>query len=308
MSNIIQIKKNTEYIKRKAHELGFFFCGISKARFLEEEANNLENWLNQGKHGSMSYMENYFDKRLDPTKLVEGAKSVVSLAFNYYPKHDLAKDNTYKIAKYAYGRDYHKVVKKKLKSLFIAIQNDIGEVNGRVFVDSGPVMERQWARESGIGWIGKNSLLLNKNSGSFFFLAELIIDLELEPDGPVKDYCGTCTACMDACPTDAIPQPYVVDSSKCISHLTIELKENIPEEFKGKMDNWIFGCDICQDVCPWNRFSKPHQELAFEPNDQLKSFSKSDWQEMTEDIFDQMFKGSAIKRTKFKGLKRNINF
>lgn len=302
------IENNTFLIKQKAHELGFFFCGISKARFLEEEANNLENWLNQDMHGSMQYMENHFDKRLDPTLLVEGAKSVISLACNYFPKEDLANENTYKIAKYAYGKDYHKVVKKKLKSLMQTIQAEIGEVHGRAFVDSAPVMERQWAKESGLGWIGKNSLLLNKSAGSFFFLAELIIDLELLPDGPVKDYCGTCTACMDACPTDAIPQAYVVDGSKCISHLTIELKDKIPSEFTGKMDNWMFGCDICQDVCPWNRFSKPHQEPDFEPKEQLRTMSKNDWEDISEYLFDELFQGSAVKRTKYEGLKRNIDF
>lgn len=308
MASNNHIEKNTLYIKKKAQELGFFFCGISKARFLEEEAENLESWLNKGMHGSMSYMENHFDKRLDPRLLVEGAKSVISLAYNYFPETYLAEENNYKIAKYAYGRDYHKVIKNKLKDFMNSINENIGEVSGRAFVDSAPVMERQWAREAGIGWIGKNSLLLNKKAGSFFFLAELIIDLELEPDGPVKDYCGTCTACMDACPTDAIPQAYVVDGSKCISHLTIELKDKIPQEFKGKMDNWIFGCDICQDVCPWNKFSKPHNDAQFEPNDQLKLMSKSDWQEITAYVFDELFKGSAVKRTNYEGLKRNIEF
>ena len=308
MASSKSLEQNTKFIKMKAQQLGFFFCGISDARFLEEEAGNLEKWLQQGKHGSMRYMENHFDKRLDPTLLVEGAKSVISLAYNYYPKEDLAKPNTYKIAKYAYGRDYHKVVKKKLKSFLEAIRQEIGEVNGRAFVDSAPVMERQWAREAGLGWLGKNSLLLNKTSGSFFFLAELILDLQLQPDGPVKDYCGTCTACMDACPTNAIPQAYVVDGSKCISHLTIELKDKIPVEFKGQMDNWIFGCDICQDVCPWNRFSKPHQEPEFEPHESLKDMTHQDWKEITEQVFGQLFVGSAVKRTKYEGLKRNIRF
>ncbi len=256
----------------------------------------------------MSYLENHFDKRLDPTLLVPGAKSVVSLIYNYFPKKDIAQESSFKIAKYAYGEDYHLVVKEKLKIFFERIQHEIGEVNGRVFVDSAPVMEREWAKRSGIGWIGKNSLLLNRNMGSFFFLAEIILDLELEYDGPVKDYCGTCTACMDACPTDAIPQPYVVDGSKCISYFTIELKEEIPSSVKGKFENWIFGCDICQDVCPWNRFAKPHHESKFEPHPQLAEMTNSDWLEITNDVFEKLFKKSAVKRTKLGGLKRNIKF
>jgi epoxyqueuosine reductase len=252
-------------------------------------------------------MENHFDKRLDPTLLVPGAKSVISVLYNYYPEKDLANDNL-KIAKYAYGEDYHFVIKDKLSEFLQCIQNEIGEVQGRAFVDSGPVMERTWAKKSGIGWIGKNSLLLNKSMGSFFFLAELIVDLELEYDGPAKDYCGTCTACMDACPTDAIPQPYVVDGSKCISYFTIELKEEIPSSVKGKFENWIFGCDICQDVCPWNSFSKPHQENRFNPNPDLKNMTQSDWKEITDEVFQKLFKKSAVKRTKLEGLKRNIRF
>ncbi len=260
---------------------GFDFCGISKAEFLEEEAPRLESWLKKGAHGKMSYMENHFDKRLDPTKLVPGAKSVVSLLYNYYPETDLAKTypNQSKIAKYAYGKDYHFVIKDKLKTLLLDLQKEIGEIQGRVFVDSAPVMERQWAEKSGLGWTGKNTLLITKNQGSFFFLAELIIDLELEADGPIKDYCGTCTRCVDACPTDAIT-PYEVDASKCISYLTIELKEGIPEEFKGKMENWAFGCDICQDVCPWNRFSKPHQEEVFLPPKELLELLNNNWQDL----------------------------
>ncbi|QSE98489.1 tRNA epoxyqueuosine(34) reductase QueG [Fulvivirga lutea] len=300
--------KHTRIIKQKAHEMGFSFCGISKARYLEEEANKLENWLKRGYQGKMSYLENHFDKRLDPTKLVPGAKSVISLVYNYYPKEDLANENTYKIAKYAYGKDYHFVIKDKLKGFLEDLRENIGEISGRVFVDSAPVMERQWATQSGVGWIGKNSLLLNRSMGSFFFLAELILDLELTYDGPAQDYCGTCTACMDACPTDAIPEPYVVDGSKCISYLTIELKDNIPSEFKGQMQDWIFGCDICQDVCPWNRFSKPHSEPQFEPHHDLKEMTKSDWEEMTEEVFRKVFKKSAVKRTKFNGLQRNIKF
>lgn len=302
------IQNNTNLIKQEAGNLGFMFCGISKAEFLSEEAPKLEQWLSKGMHGSMQYMENHFDKRLDPTLLVPGAKSVVSLVYNYYPKKDLANSDSYKIAKYAYGQDYHYVVKDKLKSLLDVIHDKIGEVDGRAFVDSAPVMERQWAQRSGVGWIGKNSLLLNKQSGSFFFLAELILDLELTPDGPVKDFCGTCTACMDACPTDAIPDPYVVDASKCISYFTIELKDQIPTEVKGKFENWMFGCDICQDVCPWNRFSKPHQEPAFEPHEQLEGMTKTDWEEITEEVFREIFRKSAVKRTKYEGLKRNIKF
>jgi epoxyqueuosine reductase len=302
------IQNNTNLIKQEAGNLGFMFCGISKAEFLSEEAPKLEQWLSKGMHGAMQYMENHFDKRLDPTLLVPGAKSVVSLVYNYYPKKDLASSDSYKIAKYAYGQDYHYVVKDKLKSLIETIHNKIGEVDGRAFVDSAPVMERQWAERAGVGWIGKNSLLLNKQSGSFFFLAELILDLELTPDGPVKDFCGTCTACMDACPTDAIPDPYVVDASKCISYFTIELKEQIPNEVKGKFENWMFGCDICQDVCPWNRFSKPHQEPAFEPHEKIEGMTKGDWEEITEEVFREIFRKSAVKRTKYEGLKRNIKF
>jgi epoxyqueuosine reductase len=298
---------HTNKIKAIAIELGFSFCGIAKARFLEEEAPRLEEWLKRGYQGKMGYLENHFDKRLDPTKLVPGAKSVVSLIYNYFPEKDEAKPNVPKIAKYAYGQDYHQVVKEKLKEFMTRIHSEIGEVQGRVFVDSAPVHERAWAAKSGLGWVGKNSLLLNREMGSFFFLAELIIDLELEEDGPIKDYCGTCTACQDACPTDAIPEPYVVDGSRCISYLTIELKESIPSEFKDKMEGWVFGCDICQDVCPWNRFSKPHAEPHFGPQG-WESFSKDDWKEMTEEVFQKVFKKSAVKRAKFEGLKRNLKF
>jgi epoxyqueuosine reductase len=301
-------KSTTDFIKATAARLGFSFCGIAKAEFLEEEAPRLEEWLQRGYQGKMTYLENYFDKRLDPRLLVEGAKSVVSLGYNYFPSKDIGKDGGLKVAKYAYGEDYHFVVKDKLKELFETIQLEIGEVRGRAFVDSAPVLERPWAQRAGNGWIGKNSLLLNKQMGSFFFLAELIIDLDLEYDSPVKDYCGTCTACMDACPTDAIPEPYVVDGSKCISYFTIELKEAIPEEVRGKFENWIFGCDICQDVCPWNRFSKPHSETRFQPNDALETFTKKDWQEITEEVFQKVFQKSAVKRAKASGLKRNIEF
>ncbi|MEK6476356.1 tRNA epoxyqueuosine(34) reductase QueG [Catalinimonas sp. 4WD22] len=301
-------EKRAEIVKAKAKTLGFDFCGIAKAEFLEEEAPRLEAWLKQGMHGQMQYMENHFDKRLDPTQLVEGARSVVTLLYNYYPEQDLSQSDNYKISKYAYGKDYHFVIKDKLKSLVQLLQEEIGEINGRVFVDSAPVMERAWAKRSGVGWVGKNSLLLTKQRGSFFFLAELITDLDLAPDGPIKDYCGTCTRCIDACPTDAIATPYVVDGSKCISYYTIELKEEIPQEAQGKFDNWIFGCDICQDVCPWNRHARPHQEPDFLPHPELENMSKRDWEELTEDVFRKIFRKSAVKRTKFKGLQRNIRF
>lgn len=298
----------SQSVRAIASTLGFSFCGISKAEFLEEEAPKLEAWLKRGYQGKMNYLENHFDKRLDPTKLVPGAKSVVSLIYNYAPKEDIASNSDLKIAKYAYGEDYHTVVKDKLKEFLARIQKEVGDVQGRAFVDSAPVMERQWAAKSGLGWIGKNSLLLNKQMGSFFFLAELIIDLELEPDAPVKDYCGTCTACIDACPTEAIVGNGVIDSNKCISYLTIELKESIPQEFKGKMDSWIFGCDVCQDVCPWNRFSKPHTENRFQPVGTWPNFTRQDWLELTEDIFQKNFGASAITRPGFKGLMRNIKF
>lgn len=300
------IQKHTDQIKAISRKLGFSFCGISKAAFLENEAPKLEEWLNRNYQGEMSYLENHFDKRLDPTKLVPGAKSVISLIYNYFPENDFSTKNP-KIAKYAYGQDYHYVIKEKLKHFYQLIQEEIGDVNGRVFVDSAPVHERAWAAKSGIGWVGKNSLLINRSMGSFFFLAELILDLELEADGPIKDYCGTCTACQDACPTDAIPEPYVVDGSRCISYLTIELKDEIPPEFKGSMDDWAFGCDICQDVCPWNRFSKPHTEDAFQPQG-WEQFNRKDWEELTEEVFRKVFRKSAVKRTKFNGLKRNLNF
>ena len=306
-----RILKNTHFIKSLAEQLGFTYCGISKAEFLAEEAPRLEEWLKRGYQGKMSYLENHFDKRLDPRLLVPGAKSVISLLYNYYPDKDLASENSsdhLKIAKYAYGEDYHFVIKDKLKTFMDLIQKEIGEVSGRAFVDSAPVHERAWAKKSGLGWIGKNSLLLNRSMGSFFFLSELILDLELEYDGPIKDYCGTCTACMDACPTDAIPEPYVVDGSKCISYFTIELKEEIPSDVKGKFENWIFGCDICQDVCPWNSFSKPHTESKFAPHSDLGSMTRQDWADITEDVFGKLFKKSPFKRTKLEGLKRNVEF
>ena len=299
--------KHTNLIKTEAKRLGFLSCGISKASFLEKEAPRLESWLNQNMHGEMQYMENHFDKRLDPTKLVEGSKSVISLLLNYYPEEEQNK-NSFKLSKYAYGTDYHFVIKDKLKQLLNFIREDIGEVHGRAFVDSAPVLDKAWAAKSGLGWIGKHSNLITQQVGSFYFIAELIVDLELEYDMPITDHCGSCTACIDACPTQAIVEPYVVDGSKCISYFTIELKEQIPNSVKGQFDNWMFGCDICQDVCPWNRFSKPHSEPLFNPHPELLSMTKKDWEEITEDVFQTLFKKSAIKRTKFSGLKRNINF
>ncbi|MXV37447.1 tRNA epoxyqueuosine(34) reductase QueG [Flavobacteriaceae bacterium Ap0902] len=300
------IEKNTRLIKEKAKALGFLHCGISKAGFLEEEAPRLEKWLKQGFHGEMGYMENHFDKRLDPTKLVPGAKSVVSLLYNYYPENRQPED-TYKLAKYAYGKDYHFVVKDKLKALYNWIQEEIGEVEGRVFTDSAPVLEKAWAAKSGLGWVGKNANLLTKQLGSFYFISELIIDLDLISDGPTTDHCGKCTACIEACPTQAIESPKVVNGSKCISYATIELKSEIPDFFKGKMEDWMFGCDICQDVCPWNRFSKPHQEPAFAPHQAILNFNKNEWEELSQELFSEIFRKSAVKRTKFAGLERNIN-
>ncbi len=302
-------EKHTNLIKDKSKELGFFFCGISKADFLNEEAPRLEIWLADNRNGKMDYMANHFDMRLDPRLLVDNAKSVVSLLLNYYPSENQNDLEAPKLSKYAFGEDYHLVIKDKLKELFKFIHQEIGEVGGRVFVDSAPVMDKVWAKKSGLGWIGKNSNLIHPKNGSFFFIAELILDLELEVDGPMKDYCGTCTRCIDACPTDAIVEPYVVDGSKCISYLTIELKDQIlPNEFKGKMENWMFGCDICQDVCPWNRFSKPNTEAQFNPHDQLLKMSKADWHDLSEEVFRELFKNSAVKRTKISGLKRNIDF
>ena len=306
MSNI---ERNTKLIKEKAHALGFFYCGISKAGFLKEEAPRLEEWLKKSYNGKMDYMNNHFDKRLDPRLLVDDAKSVVSLLLNYHPLETQSDLNAPKISKYAYGQDYHFVIKDKLKQLFAFIHEEIGEVGGRMFVDSAPVMDKAWAKKSGLGWIGKNSNLIHPKHGSFFFIAELILDLELKEDGPIKDYCGTCTKCIDACPTDAIVEPYVVDGSKCISYLTIELKDQIlPIEFKEKMDGWMFGCDICQDVCPWNRFSRTHNEPLFNPKDEFLSISKNDWIEMTKETFNKVFKNSAVKRAGFDGIKRNIEF
>ena len=299
--------KYTQLIKSEAQRLGFLSCGISKAGFLEEEAPRLENYLNKQMHGQMSYMENNFDKRLNPTLLVDDAKSVISLLLNYYPQ-EIQNSDSYKISKYAYGQDYHFVIKEKLNELLHFIQTEIGEVSGRAFVDSAPVLDKAWAAKSGLGWIGKNSNLLTKQVGSFYFIAELIVDLDLEYDNATTDHCGSCTACIDACPTEAIVASYIVDGSKCISYFTIELKDNIPLEMKGKFDDWAFGCDICQDVCPWNKFSKPHNEPLFNPNPEILSFTKKDWEEITEETFKKVFKNSAVKRTKLAGLKRNINF
>lgn len=297
--------KHTAFIKAEAKRLGFMSCGISKAGFLEEEAPRLENWLQQNMHGEMQYMENYFDKRLDPTKLVEGSKSVISLLLNYYPS-ETQREDSYKISKYAYGTDYHFVIKDKLKEFMHSLREEIGEVHGRAFVDSAPVLDKAWAAKSGLGWIGKHSNLLSKKAGSFYFIAELIVDLDLEYDTPVTDHCGSCTACIDACPTQAIVQPYVVDGSKCISYFTIELKNEMPAFAKAHLDDWMFGCDVCQDVCPWNRFSKSHSEPLFNPHQDLLQNSKQDWEEITQEVFAEIFKKSAVKRTKFAGLKRNI--
>ncbi len=301
--------KHTRQIREEAQRLGFGLVGFAKAERLEEEAQKLENWLNQGYQGQMGYLENHFELRVDPRKLVLGAKSVISLAYNYYNPEKQEDPEAPKISMYAYGRDYHFVVKDKLKSLLAFIRENIGEVDGRCFVDSAPVLERDWALRSGLGWIGRHTLLINPKQGSYFFLAEIILDLELEYDSPIRDHCGTCRRCIDACPTEAIsPQGYLLDASKCISYLTIELKEAIPTEFQGKMDNWMFGCDICQDVCPWNRFSKRHEESAFEPHSDLLGMKKSEWEEITEEVFGRVFQKSAVKRTKLEGLKRNIAF
>ncbi len=308
-SNDFIRQQRSQFIKAKAAELNFDFCGISTATFLEEEAPRLENWLNQHRHGQMHYMANHFDKRLDPRKLVEGAKSVISVLLNYYPEKRLPEgEKDLKLSKYAYGTDYHFVLKDKLKELVHQIQEQIGEVNGRIFVDSAPVMDKVWAAKSGLGWVGKHTNLINRDIGSFFFIGEIICDLDLWPDGPIKDYCGTCTRCVDACPTDAIVEPYVVDGSKCISYFTIELKEAIPAEVKGKFENWIFGCDICQDVCPWNRFSRPHCTPEFNFHPELAEFTNDDWKEITQEVFQEIFRRSPIKRTKLEGLQRNVAF
>lgn len=298
----------SQLIKKEAKSLGFLSCGIAKAGFLADEAPKLEQWLQEGHHGKMHYMENHFDKRLDPTLLVPGAKSVVSLLLNYHAEEKQEDPNAPKIASYAFGQDYHHVIKGKLKTLLSRLKESIGEIEGRVFVDSAPVMDKAWAAKAGLGWIGKNTNLISKQVGSFFFIAEMIIDLELAYDLPVADHCGSCTACIDACPTEALIAPYQIDGSKCISYATIELKEAIPSSFKDKMDGWMFGCDVCQTVCPWNRFATPHQEAAFQPKGELLELTAKDWQELTEETFQRVFQKSAVKRAKYTGLKRNIRF
>ena len=300
-------EQHTRIIKEEAKRLGFFHIGISKAEFLEEEAPRLEQWLMQNRHGKMSYMERYFDMRLDPRILVPGAKSVVSLLLNYFPEAS-QPSGAPKISRYAYGKDYHEVIKSKLSQLMLYIRENIGEVSGRAFTDSAPVLDRAWAAKSGLGWIGKNSNLIHPRAGSYFFIAELIIDLELSYDAPLKDYCGTCNRCIDACPTDAIIAPQVVDGSKCISYFTIELKEQIPTEVKGKFENWAFGCDICQEVCPWNRFSKPTNVSEFGMKEEIKNWNEDEWKELTEEVFKKVFKDSPLKRTGYSGLKRNLEF
>jgi len=297
----------SKLVKRLAKEQGFDACGISAAGFLEEEATGLENWLNAGFHGTMSWMERHFDERLDPRKLVPGAKSVISVVLNYFPDQEQRADAP-KISKYAYGRDYHKVIRGKLKRMLLYIQDEIGEVSGRGFVDSAPVMDRAWARKSGLGWVGKHSLLLSKGSGSFFFIGALIVDIELEPDGPTTDHCGSCTACIDACPTSAIVAPTVVDSNKCISYLTIEYKGALPSEYQEKMEDWVYGCDICQDVCPWNRFSTPHSEDDFNIRDSIQNNDRETWEEITHELWEEITKGSAMRRIGFDGFKRNLGF
>ena len=303
------IEKNTQSIKSFAAKLGFDHCGIAKAVLLTEDAKRLEMWLNKGMHGSMQYMENHFDMRIDPSKLVPGAKSVITLLLNYFPEQQQITTSP-KIAKYAFGNDYHEVIREKLKNFLAEIKSSVGEVNGRGFVDSAPVLERSWAQKTGLGWIGKNGNLINKQNGSFFFIATLIVDIELNyDDAYAKDYCGTCTKCIDNCPTDAILPDKVIDGSKCISYFTIELKDAlIPDAMKGKFDNWMFGCDVCQDVCPWNRFSKPTNEIKFTPIPAVLNFTNNDWEELTEENFKLIFKNSPLKRSKFTGIKRNLTF
>jgi len=300
-------QKYSNLIKAEAQRLGFLSCGISKATFLEEEAPRLEKWLSEGRNGEMSYMENYFDMRLDPRLIVDQAKSVISLLLNYYPS-EMQNPESYKISKYAYGRDYHLVIKDKLKILLQTLNDQIGEINGRAFVDSAPILDKAWAQRSGLGWVGKNNNLIAKKTGSFFFVCELVVDIDLAFDIPTTDHCGNCTACIDACPTQAIVEPYLVDGSKCISYFTIELKNAIPIEMKDKFDDWMFGCDVCQDVCPWNKFAKPHSEPLFQPHTNLIKFNKSDWEEITLDVFNEIFKKSSVKRAKLPGLHRNIAF
>jgi epoxyqueuosine reductase len=303
------VQKHTQFIKQLAQQMGFDYCGIAKAVQLTDDAKRLEKWLLQGKHGSMQYMENHFDLRIDPQKLVPGARSVITLLKNYSPSMQQSP-NAPKIAKYAWGQDYHEVIRASLKDFLVTLRNEIGEINGRGFVDSAPVLERTWAAKAGLGWVGKNGNLITKTQGSFFFIATLIVDIALTYDDPfTKDYCGTCTKCIEACPTEAIEPNKTINGSKCISYFTIELKDAlIPEEAKGKFENWMFGCDICQDICPWNRFSKPHQEQAFQPIDAILNFNRREWEEITEDVFKSIFKHSPLKRSKFAGIKRNLKF
>jgi len=303
-----QREKYTQLIKEEAIRLGFSACGISQAKFLEKEASHLENWLKENRNGEMAYMENHFDKRLDPTLLVDGAKSVISLLYNYHNPAPIFGSDQYKISQYAYGEDYHEVIKEKLKLLLAFIEEQIGEIAGRAFVDSAPILEKAWAQMSGLGWMGKNGNIIHKKAGSFFFLSELILDLDLAYDTPVTDHCGNCTACIDACPTEAIYEPQKVDGSKCISYFTIELKDNFPSNMPVAWKDWIFGCDICMNVCPWNRFAKKHDEPKFEPNPLFLQMNKADWKDLTEEVFKQISKNSAIKRTKYNGLKRNIDY
>jgi epoxyqueuosine reductase len=303
------VEKHTEIVKKLAASCGFDYCGIAKSQLLDEDAKRLENWLSNGFHGSMHYMENHFDLRIDPFRLVPGAKSVITLLLNYFPEKQQSEQAP-KISKYAFGNDYHEVIREKFKFFLLQIKEQIGEVQGRGFVDSAPVLERAWAQKAGMGWIGKNGNLITKQSGSFFFIATLIVDLELNYDDTfAKDYCGTCTKCVDECPTDAILPDKVIDGSKCISYFTIELKDAlIPETVKGKFENWMFGCDVCQDVCPWNRFSKPNGQINFTPIAEVLNFSKNDWADLTEESFKRIFKNSPLKRAKFEGIKRNLKF
>lgn len=302
----LQQQEHAAFIKGVAKSMGFMGCGISKAGFLDEEAPRLEQWLREGRHGAMGYMENHFDMRLDPRVLVPGAQSVISLLYNYFPE-ETQREDTYQIAKYAYGQDYHQVIKKKLRAFQEAISARLGPIEGRAFVDSAPVLEKAWAAKSGLGWVGKNTNLIRQKAGSFFFIAELIIELELPQDPVATDHCGSCTACIDACPTQAL-SPYEIDGSKCISYFTIELKDAIPNSVAGQFEDWAFGCDICQDVCPWNRFSTPHKEPLFNPHPSLLSHDKKQWEELTADVFGEIFRKSAVKRAKYDGFKRNISF
>src|SRR5690606_20536022 len=301
-------EKLSQLVKSKAKAFGFQNCGISRAGFLEEDARPLEEWLKKDYHGKMGYMENHFDKRLDPSLLVHGAKSVISLSYNYFPAQKIPSHDNFKISKYAYGQDYHEVIKEIMVEMVSVLRTEIGDFSCRVFTDSAPVLERSWARKSGIGWIGKNANLITKQSGALSFLAEIISGLDPAEDHPTTDHCGTCRKCIDACPTDAIVSDKIIDGSKCISYATIELKEAIPDHFRDRMQDWMFGCDICQDVCPWNRFSVPHSQEKFEPNEKLLNFTKKDWKELDQELFSEVFRKSPIKRTKFAGLKRNLSF